>query len=100
MIRPLIALGAFLLATGAGAQTTCRQRDPITGDCLDGVGVAVTPAGGNVTGTIISPSEPATSHLIEYTGSMFRHDGLTASACEKLKAEIENKTHEHAECIQ
>jgi hypothetical protein len=60
MTRPLIALAAFLLATGAGAQTNCLQTSPITGQCMGWSGSAT-----SGTTSFTSTPEPKTSEHAE-----------------------------------
>jgi hypothetical protein len=105
MTRAGILILALLVATTwARAQNADKQRCLDNGMMwsADNICLAIPPAtssGSTVTGST-SYVEPKTSHLIEYTGKMFRHDGMTATECDKLRAEIESKTSEHAECVQ
>jgi hypothetical protein len=90
------------IATGTVDKQWCLDNGMIWS--ADNVCLMIPPttifsSGSTVTGST-SYVEPKTSHLIEYTGKMFRHDGMTATECDKLRVEIESKTSEHAECVQ
>jgi hypothetical protein len=101
----IIILALLAATTWARAQKADKQWCLNNGMIwsADNICLAIPPAvsssGSTVTGST-SYVEPKTSHLIEYTGKMFRHDNMTATECDKLRVEIESKTSEHAECVQ
>jgi hypothetical protein len=105
MTRAGVIILALLVAmTGTRAQNADKQWCLNNGMIwsVDNICLAIPPAvsssGSPV--AVLSYVEPKTSHLIEYTGKMFRHDGMTVTECDKLRDEIESKTSEHAECVQ
>src|SRR5580700_8177063 len=84
----IIILALLVATTGTRAQNADKQWCLANGMtwsadnlCLMIPPSVVSGSGSTVTGST-SYVEPKTSHLIEYTGKMFRHDGMTATECD------------------